>query len=181
MSGLTDLNGSYVIDPTHTQIGFVVRHAMVTNVRGRFTGLNGAAKLDGTNPAASSVNVALEAATVDTGNADRDAHLVSGDFFNAAEFPELKFASTDVKVVDDENVVVTGDLTIKDVTRQIQLPLEFTGRVVDPWGNDRIGFEGDVQVNRKDFGLTWNAALEAGGVLVSDKVKLTFEVSAVAA
>lgn len=180
MPGLTDLNGTYAIDPTHTQIGFVVRHAMVTNVRGHFEGVSGLAKLDGSNPSASSVTVSLDAATVKTGNADRDAHLVSPDFFDAATFPELTFSSTGVTLVDDENVVVKGNLTIKDVTREVELPLEFTGRVTDPWGQDRIGFEGQLPVNRKDFGLTWNAALEAGGVLVSDKVKLTFEVSAVA-
>lgn len=180
MSGLTELNGTYAIDPTHTQIGFVVRHAMVTNVRGNFEGVAGQAKLDGANPGASSVTVSLDAASVKTGNADRDAHLVSPDFFDAATYPELTFTSTGVTLVDDENVAIKGDLTIKDVTREVEIPLEFTGRVTDPWGQDRIGFEGDLKVNRKDFGLTWNAALEAGGVLVSEKVKLTFEVSAVA-
>lgn len=181
MTGLTDLNGTYTFDPTHTHIGFAVRHAMVTNVRGKFTDLAGTAVLVGPDPAASSVEVTLQVASVDTGIQGRDDHLRGDDFFDAEKYPTIKFASTDVQLVSDDRVDIIGDLTIKDVTRQITLPMEFTGAATDPFGNERVGFEGAVKVSRKDYGLTWNAAMETGGLLVADSVKLTFEVSAIKA
>lgn len=181
MSGLTDLNATYSFDPAHTQLGFVVRHAMVTNVRGTFGDVAGTAVLIGSDPDASSVEVTMQVTSVDTGSEGRDDHLRSADFFDVETYPTIHFASTAVKLVDATHVDITGDLTIKDTTRQITLPMEFTGAATDPFGNERVGFEGEVKVSRKDYGLTWNAAMETGGMLVADTVKLTFEVSAIRA
>ena len=176
---LADLKGTLVLDPTHTTLSFVTRHAMVTKVRGSFEKFEGSAVVDAANPAASSLEVKIETASVDTRNADRDAHLRSGDFFDAEQFPYITFKGTDFAVKGDV-VEVTGDMTIKDVTRSVTFPLEYQGEAKDPFGNTRVGFEGSVQVLRSDFGLTWNAALETGGFLVSDKVTLELEISAIA-
>ena len=175
---LADLKGTLVLDPTHTTLSFVTRHAMVTKVRGSFEKFEGSAVVDAANPAASSLDVKIETASVDTRNADRDAHLRSGDFFDAEQFPYITFKGTDFAVKGDV-VEVTGDMTIKDVTRSVTFPLEYQGEAKDPFGNTRVGFEGSVQVLRSDFGLTWNAALETGGFLVSDKVTLELEISAI--
>jgi len=176
---LSDLTGTYTLDPAHTRIGFVARHAMVTKVRGAFNEFEGTATLDGANPAASHVEVTINAASIDTRNAQRDEHLRSNDFLAMQEHPKITFSSTGVRQVDDTTFEVTGDLTIKGVTNAITIPFEFEGAAKDPFGNQRVGFEGSVTINRKDYGVTWNAALEGGGVLVSDKVTLEFEVSAV--
>ena len=173
-----DLTGTWAIDPTHTRVGFVTRHAMVTKVRGAFHGVEGTIVIDVANPKASSAVVTLQVASVDTGQAQRDEHLRTGDFFDAAAFPTITFTSTDVEV-DGTEVTLTGDLTIKDVTRPVTLQLEFTGTAKDPFGNLRAGFEGTTVVKRSDWGLTYNAALETGGVLISDKTTLEFEVSAI--
>ena len=178
MSGIADIKGTYVLDPGHSQLGFVARHAMVTKVRGTFNEVSGTATVDGANPSASSLTVTVQAASVGTRNEARDAHLRSADFFDAEQYPEITFAGTGFEVAGDE-VTVTGDLTIKGVTHQVAIPFEFLGAATDPFGNQRIGFEGSVVVNRKDWNLNWNAALEAGGVLVSEKVTLEFEVSAI--
>jgi len=175
----TDLTGTYTLDPTHTRIGFVARHAMVTKVRGSFNEFEGTAAIDGDNPAASSVRVTIDAASIDTRNAQRDAHLRSNDFLTLEQYPQITFVSTGIRQVGDTTFEVTGDLTIKDVTNRITVPFEFEGASQDPFGNQRIGFDGSVTVSRKDYGLTWNAALETGGVLVGDKIVLEFEVSAV--
>jgi polyisoprenoid-binding protein YceI len=175
------LAGTYRLDPTHTRLGFVARHAMVTKVRGAFTDFEGEITVDPTDPGAASASVTIQAKSVDTRNADRDAHLRSNDFFAMDEYPTVAFQSTGVERVGDDEFRVTGDLTVKDVTKQISFDVEYTGAVVDPWGNVRIGFEGSTTVNRKDWGLTWNAPLEAGGVLVSEKVTIEFDVSAVKA
>ncbi len=175
---LDQLSGTYVLDPSHTSIGFVTRHAMVTKVRGSFDQYSGSATIDEADPAASKLEVVVQTASVNTRNADRDAHLRSADFFDADQFPTITFSATGFSV--RESVVdVTGDLTIKDVTRSVTIPFEFQGSAVDPFGNARIGFEGAVEVHRSEFGLTWNAALETGGFLVSDRVTLEFEVSAI--
>jgi polyisoprenoid-binding protein YceI len=176
---LTDLTGSYTIDPAHTRIGFVARHAMVTKVRGAFNEFTGTAELDGANPANSKVQVTIQAASIDTRNAQRDGHLRSNDFLAMDEYPQITFTSTGARQVDETTFELTGDLTIKGVTNEITIPFEFEGAAKDPFGNERVGFEGSVAINRKDYGVTWNAALEGGGVLVSDKVTLEFEVSAV--
>ena len=173
------LTGTYAIDPTHSRIGFVARHAMVTKVRGSFNEFDGAGHFDAENPANSSLQLTIQAASIDTRNADRDAHLRSNDFFDMERHPEITFASTGVEQVDAENLRVTGDLTIKGVTKPVTVDFEYAGAAVDPFGNQRIGFEGKTTVNRKDWGVNWNAALDAGGVLVSEKVTLEFEVSAI--
>jgi polyisoprenoid-binding protein YceI len=176
---LTELSGTYTLDPAHTRIGFVARHAMVTKVRGAFNEFEGTAVLDGANPANSHVEVTIDAASIDTRNAQRDEHLRSNDFLAMQEYPKITFSSTGVRQVDDTTFEVAGDLTIKGVTNSITIPFSFEGAAKDPFGNQRAGFEGSVTINRKDYGVTWNAALEGGGVLVSDKVTLEFEVSAV--
>jgi len=176
---LTGLTGTYTLDPAHTRIGFVARHAMVTKVRGAFNEFTGTAALDGANPASSRVEVTIEAASIDTRNAQRDEHLRSNDFLAMQEYPKITFVSTDVRQASETTFAVTGDLTIKGVTRSITIPFEFEGAAKDPFGNQRVGFDGSVTINRKDYGVTWNAALEGGGVLVSDKVTLEFEVSAI--
>jgi polyisoprenoid-binding protein YceI len=176
---LTELTGTYTLDPAHTRIGFVARHAMVTKVRGSFNEFAGTAELDGANPENSRVQLTIEAASIDTRNAQRDEHLRSNDFLAMQEYPKITFASTGVRQAGETTFEVTGDLTIKGVTHEITIPFEFEGSAKDPFGNQRVGFEGSVTINRKDYGITWNAALEGGGVLVSDKVTLEFEVSAV--
>ena len=173
------LTGTYDIDPAHSRFGFVARHAMVTKVRGSFNQFAGTAVLDGDDPTASSVSVTLEVASVDTRNQMRDDHLRTNDFLDVATYPQITFRSTGISWDGGEEFEVTGDLTIKDVTRSITLPLEFTGAATDPFGNERIGLEGSTTVLRSDYGITYNAALETGGVLVSDKIVLEFEISAI--
>jgi polyisoprenoid-binding protein YceI len=175
---LDDIAGDYTLDPAHTRLGFSARHAMVATVRGQFNEFTGTAHLDTVNPGASGVTVTINANSIDTGNAQRNGHLLSGDFFETEEFPEITFVSTGVER-DGETWNVTGDLTIKGVSRPVTVPFEFTGSAQDPFGNIRIGFEGATTILRKDWGLSWNAALETGGVLVSDKIKLEFDVSAI--
>ncbi len=170
--------GTYTIDASHSRVGFSARHAMVTKVRGSFNDYTGAAVVaDG----AATIEIEISAASVDTRSADRDGHLQSPDFFDVATFPKITFKSTSVKDSGSENISVTGDLTIKDVTKPITIEFEYTGTATDPFGNARFGFEGSSEINRKDFGLTWNAALETGGILVSENIKLEFEISTIAA
>jgi polyisoprenoid-binding protein YceI len=176
---LARLTGTYDLDPAHSRIGFVARHAMVTKVRGAFNDVAGSGWFDAEDPARSHFEVTIQVASIDTRNADRDAHLRSNDFFDVERFPEIRFASTAVEPLDDTTYRVTGDLTIKGVTKPVTIDLELTGSAVDPFGNQRIGLEGSVTINRKDWGVSWNAALEAGGVLVSEKVVVEIEVSAV--
>lgn len=178
MTQPSDLNGTYVLDPSHTEIGFVTRHAMVTKVRGSFDDYTGKATIDGAHPENSSLNVVIQATSVNTRSDDRDAHLRGADFFDVETYPTITFTGTGFAITGD-TAEVTGDLTLKDVTRSITIPFEFQGAATDPFGNERVGFEGSVVVSRADFGLTWNAALETGGFLVADKVTLQFEVSAI--
>ncbi|MFJ7625663.1 YceI family protein [Streptomyces sp. NPDC097595] len=178
---LAALTGDYTIDPAHSSIGFTVRHAMVTNVRGSFAEHEGSLNLDGSDPAGSSASIDVKIASVDTGIKDRDGHLVSGDFFDAEKFPLMTFRSTSAEQLGGDKYRVTGDLTIKDVTRPLAIDLEFNGSATDVYGNERVGFEGGAEILRSDWGLTWNAALETGGVMVSDKVKLNFDISAIKA
>ena len=173
-----ELAGTWTIDASHSSLGFVARHAMVTNVRGSFDEFEGTGVLS-PEAGASSATVVIKAASINTGSADRDGHLRSADFFDATTYPELRFVSTDIERVESDVVRVTGDLTIKDVTRPVAIDFEFTGTAVDPYGNTRAGFEGSTTINRKDWGLEWNAALETGGVLVSEKIKLVFDISAI--
>lgn len=175
----TDLTGAYSIDPAHSRIGFVARHAMVTKVRGSFNDFEGAGYFDGDDPTNSWVRLTIQSASIDTRNADRDAHLRTNDFLDAGQYPEITFTSTGVEHVDQDQFRVTGDLTIKGVTRPVTIDFDLNGAVVDPFGNERIAFDGKTTINRKDWGVSWNAALEAGGVLVGEKVTLEFEVSAI--
>ncbi|TCJ28621.1 YceI family protein [Nocardioides jejuensis] len=176
-ASLAELTGSWTLDTTHSRVGFVARHAMVTKVRGSFNDFAGTAVIDGGIDTAR-IDVTIQVASVDTRNADRDGHLKTGDFFEIEKYPTITFAST--SAVATGNVLeVTGDLTIKDVTKSVTVPFEFEGVAQDPYGNLRAGFEGSTVITRSDFGITFNAALETGGVLVSDKITLEFEVSAV--
>ncbi|MFH9352754.1 YceI family protein [Kitasatospora sp. NPDC017646] len=176
---LSELTGDYVLDPAHTRIGFVARHAMVTKVRGAFHEFEGTAHLDGSDPSRSSARLTIQAGSIDTGVAQRDQHLRANDFLDVPNFPTITFVATAVEARGTGEYRVTGDLTIKDTTRPVSIDVEYTGNAVDPYGNLRVGLEGSVTINRKDFGVTWNAALEGGGVLVGEKVVLEFDVSAV--
>ncbi len=173
------LTGTYAIDASHSQIGFGARHAMVTKVRGQFNDFVGTGFFDAENPSNSKVEITIQVASINTRNADRDAHLRTNDFFAVEEFPTITFKSTEVSKSSDSSYTVTGDLTIKATTKSITFDLDFTGEAIDPWGNQRIGLEGSTSINRKDYGVEWNAALETGGVLVGEKVTLEFEISAV--
>ena len=175
---LDDITGEYTLDPAHSRLGFSARHAMVATVRGQFTEFTGTAHVDTANPADSKVEVSIVANSISTGNEQRDGHLLSGDFFETEQFPAITFTSTEV-TRDGDDWTITGDLTVKGVTKPISVPFEYTGSAQDPFGNTRIGFEGATTLLRKDWGLTWNAALETGGVLVSDKIKLQFDISAI--
>ncbi|WP_139979932.1 YceI family protein [Nocardioides litoris] len=175
---LTDITGDYTIDPSHSRVGFVARHAMVTKVRGQFHELAGTAHVDTATPANSRVDLTIEAASVSTGNADRDGHLQSNDFFGSGDHPQITFRSTEVSR-DGSTWTITGDLTIKGTTNPVTIDFEEVGSSQDPFGNTRVGFEGSVVVKRSDWGLTFNAALETGGVLVSEKVTLELDVSAI--
>ncbi|MFI9066636.1 YceI family protein [Streptomyces sp. NPDC053429] len=177
--GIAELTGDYVLDPAHTRIGFVARHAMVTKVRGAFHQFEGTVHLDGTDPTRSSAQVSVKVESIDTGVEQRDQHLRTNDFLDAPNFPEITFRSTSVEPLSDTEYGVTGDLTIKDTTRPVTIDFEYTGNAVDPYGNLRVGLEGSVTISRQDFGVTWNAALEGGGVLVGDKVVLEFDLSAI--
>jgi len=176
-----DLTGNYNLDVSHTRIGFVARHAMVTKVRGAFNDFEGSGYLDAKDPAKSHVELTIKVHSIDTRNADRDAHLRSNDFLSMDEFPEITFRSTGVQKSGDTNYQVTGDLTIRGITKPVTVDFDFNGSAIDPWGNLRVGFEGKTTINRKDWGVNWNAVLEAGGVMVSDKVTLEFDVEAIKA
>ena len=171
--------GTYTVDASHSRIGFVARHAMVTKVRGAFNDYEAVAEVNGDALSDTKVRVAIKAASVDTRSEQRDGHLRSADFFDVETYPEISFSSTAVEPVGDDVLRVTGDLAIKGTTRPVTIDFTYEGSAVDPFGNQRVGFEGSVVVNRKDWGLNWNAGLEAGGVLVSEKVTLEFEISAI--
>lgn len=175
----TTLTGDYTVDPAHSRIGFVARHAMITKVRGQFTAFEGKAHLDFANPTSSTAELTVEVSSVDTHNGQRDEHLRTNDFFDAPNHPQITFKSTAVEKVDDEHYKLTGDLSIKGTAKPVTIDFDYTGTVTDPWGKTRVGFEGSTTVNRREWGIEWNAPLEAGGVLVSEKVTLEFEIAAV--
>jgi polyisoprenoid-binding protein YceI len=169
MSVLSTLpTGTFTIDPTHSLIGFSARHAMVTKVHGSFDEYSGSGTV---SDGIAQLSVDISVNSISTRN--------SADFFDAATFPKITFSSTSVTNANGERVTVEGDLTIRDVTKPISIDFEYTGTAIDPYGNARFGFEGAAEINRKDFGLTWNAALETGGLLVSENIKLEFEISAI--
>ncbi|MGW1720837.1 YceI family protein [Streptomyces sp. NPDC002156] len=176
---LAALTGDYTIDASHTTIGFVARHAMVTNVKGSFQEFEGTLHLDGTDPSNSTASLDIKMDSIETGSADRDGHLKSADFFRTDEFPTMTFRSTKAESLGGDDYRITGDLEILGTTKEISIDLEFNGAAKDPFGNERVGFEGKAEILRSEWGLTWNAALETGGVLVSDKIKLNFDISAI--
>jgi len=179
MTQTAELTGTYKVDPAHTRIGFVVRHAMVSKVRGTFNEFDGSGFFDADNPAASKLELVIKAASIDTGNTDRDNHLRSNDFLDMENHPEIRFVSTGVTQTGESSYRVSGDLNIRGVTKPVEVDFELSGPVKDPYGNVRIGLEGRGEINRKDFGVSFNAPLEAGGVLIGDKVNLEFDVEAI--
>jgi len=170
--------GKYVLDPTHTRIGFVARHLMVTKVRGHFALFDGSITV-GADPKDSTAEVTVQTPSVDTGTADRDAHLRSADFFDVEKFPELTFRNARVVSQKGTDFKVVGELTIRDVTREVELAVELDGVVKDPYGNTRLAVTATTEVDREHWGLTWNAALETGGVLVSRNIRIEIESEAV--
>lgn len=181
MTDLSAATGTWTIDPTHTTVGFHARHAMVAKVRGAFTDVEGTMTLDGADPAASSAALTIQAASIHTANPDRDGHLKSGDFLDVEAYPTVTFVSTSVTRSGDSTFVVTGDLTIRGVTKSVDVTFDYLGTSTDPWGNLRVGFEGHAEISRKDFGLVWNVALEGGGILVGDTVRIEIDAEAVKA
>ena len=167
------------IDPAHSSVDFSVRHMMLSTVRGSFAKFSGTVDLDAADPTRSSVEVQIEAASIDTREPQRDAHLRSADFFDVEKFPYLTFKSTRVEVLDDDQARVVGDLTIRDVTREVVLQVEYTGQAKSPWGTTSAGFSAHTKFSRKEWGLTWNAALETGGWLVGDEIKINIELEVV--
>lgn len=176
---LSTTTGTWEIDPSHTVLGFHARHAMVAKVRGRFSEFTGSFTLDGANPSKSTATLTIMVASIDTKSADRDGHLTSPDFLDVEQFPTITFTSTSVTQKSDNEFDVTGDLTIHGVTKPVTISWELIGTSVDPYGGTRIGFEGKAEISRREFGMVWNVALETGGVLVGDTVKLEFDVEAV--
>ena len=177
-TALAATTGTWAIDPSHSRLGFATKHAMVATVRGQFNAFSGSLVLDGSSPTASGATVEIDAASFASGNEDRDKHVRGADFLDVEQYPTLQFVARSVRRTDDDAFVMVGDLTIRGTTRPVEIKAELEGIVTDPWGNERIGFAGTTQISRKDFGLTWNVALEAGGVLVSDTVKISLDVSA---
>jgi polyisoprenoid-binding protein YceI len=173
------VTGDYDVDAGHSRIGFAAKHAMVSTVRGAFKEFTAEAHLDEENVANSSVRVEIQTASIDTGNGQRDEHLRNGDFLEVEAHPTITFVSTNVKQLDEDSYAVTGDLTIKSTTKPVTVTFEKTGAATDPWGGFRVGFEGKTVINRKDWGVNFNVALEAGGVLVGEKVTLEFDIEAV--
>lgn len=169
----------WVIDPTHSEIGFKVKHMMFTNVSGKFDNFDAIVETEDENFETAKINFSAQTNSVNTGNTDRDNHLKSGDFFDTVQYPKLEFSATSFKRVDDENYELSGDLSLHGVTKNIRLAVEYGGIGRDPWGNTKAGFTLSGKFNRKDFGLGWNAALEAGGVLVSEDVRIHADVQLV--
>jgi len=169
---------TWAIDPAHSVVELAVKHMMFSTVKGCFANVAGTIVLDEANLSASSVSAEIDAASIDTGEAQRDAHLRSADFLDVENFPTIAFRSTDIVPQGKSRFVLVGDLTIRGITQEVSLEAELLGKGTDPWGGQRAGFAATTTLNRKDFGLTWNQALEAGGVLVSDQVKISLEVQA---
>lgn len=167
--------GTWNIDPSHSEVDFTVTHLMISKVRGRFSDISGSVVTDGT-PEGSKVTVEIGTASINTHESSRDTHLRSADFFDVEKYPKISFVSTAVKSKSDEEFRITGNLTIKGVTKSVDIDVKSEGSGRDPWGNDRAGFSGSLKIDRRDFGLTWNQALETGGVMVSNEVKLTLDV-----
>ena len=170
---------SWKIDPSHSAVQFSVRHMMISTVRGEFDRFSGEVGFDEANPAATTVDVQIEADSINTRDAKRDGHLRSADFFDAEHYPTLHFKSTRVEVKDDTHARLIGDLTIRGVTHEVALDVEYVGQARSPWGVTSAGFSAVTRINRKDWGLNWNQALETGGVLVGDEIKIDIELELV--
>lgn len=166
---------TYAIDASHSQIGFSVKHMMFSTVRGNFRGFEGTVVVDNENPANSTVSVIIDASTISTGDEKRDEHLRSADFFDVATYPTITFQSTSIDFKNADEFTINGNLTMHGVTAPVKIEAEQTGEGTNPWGVDVAGFEGETKINRKDFGLGWNATLEKGGVLVGEEIKITLE------
>ncbi|MBI5090462.1 MAG: YceI family protein [Actinobacteria bacterium] len=184
MSSTTELTpgltpGTWRVDPSHSTIGFVARHLMVTKVRGRFESFDGTLTV-GDDPLQSKVEASVDMKSVSTGDAGRDGHLVGDDFFDVDQYPTMQFTSTSI-TPDGGDYALHGDLTIKGVTKPVTFALEFEGVATDPWGNAKAAFSASTEINRRDFGLDWNVALDQGGMLVSEKIKVELDVQAVKA
>jgi polyisoprenoid-binding protein YceI len=178
---LRSLTGQWTIDRPHSRIGFSVRHAMVTTVRGAFTDYDSTLYFDGVRPSESRADLVIRVASVDTGVEQRDAHLIGADFFDVRRFPEMVFRSTSTTHEGGESFRMTGDLTIRDVTQPVDLQLDYLGSVMDPFGFERAGFDGTTTIDRTEWGLVYNQRLKAGGTMVSEKVRLQFDISAIRA
>ncbi|MGP6173470.1 YceI family protein [Corynebacterium sp. A21] len=176
---MSNLNGTYVLDTAHTNINWVARHAMVTKVRGTFEEFEGQFVVDMDNPENSSADVTIKSASTNSGNADRDAHTRGEDFFDVEKFPEITFTATSFTIKNESEGTVTGDLTIKGITKSVVLDVEVDGVEEDPFGNVRIGFEAKTKIQRKDFGVDFQAPLKSGGMLVSEEIKIEVEASAI--
>ncbi|MGA1193268.1 MAG: YceI family protein [Kiritimatiellia bacterium] len=169
---------TYNIDASHTTIGFAVKHMVVANVKGSFGEFSGTIDYDADAPEGMSASAVIQVASIDTKNADRDAHLRNEDFFDAGQFPEITFQTTSVSGTAPD-ITLTGDLTMKGVTKEISLPVELSGPITDPWGNERIGLSGETTINRKDFNINWSKTLDNGGLVVADNVKLIIEIEGI--
>ena len=170
---------TWALDPTHSEVGFKVKHMMFTNVSGKFNTYNVEMSNEEDDFSTAEISFTADINTIDTSNVDRDNHLKSGDFFNVEQFPQMIFKSTGIDKKSDSDYKINGQLTIKDVTKSVSLNAEFSGLMKDPWGNIKAGLSIETKINRKDFGLTWNAALETGGVLVGEEVKIFAEIQVV--
>jgi polyisoprenoid-binding protein YceI len=177
-SGSTTRTGTkttWAVDPAHSYVGFGIKHLMIATVRGRFTQVQGTLTVDETDSTTASIDITISTASVTTGDEKRDGHLRSADFFDVERFPTISFHSKRLEAESKEVFRVVGDLTIRDVTREVVLDVEMLGRAKDPWGQEHAAFEATTKIKRGDYGLTWNAALETGGVLVGDEVKISIE------
>lgn len=170
---------TWTLDPAHTLVEFAAKHMMITTVKGRFADVEGTLHIDDAHPTKSSADVTIKTASIDTRTDQRDTHLKSADFLEADKFPVIRFTSTNVEPLGGERLRVTGDLTIRNVTKPVVLDVTHEGRSKDPWGGDRVGFSARTKIDRRDFGLVWNQALETGGVLVSNEIRISLEVEAV--
>ncbi|MFD9443491.1 YceI family protein [Streptomyces sp. NPDC060006] len=178
---LTVLTGNWVVDPAHSRIGFSVRHAMVTTVRGAFTDYQSRLYFDGRDATRSGAEILLSTASVQTGVDQRDSHLAGRDFLDAAAYPHMRFLSTSVELAGRDVYRMAGDLTIKNRTRPVVLELTYIGHVTDPFGYERVGFDGTTTINRSEWGLTYNSRLAEGGAMVSEKVRLQLDIAAIRA
>jgi polyisoprenoid-binding protein YceI len=178
MTNATDTISTWTLDAAHSTFGFSVRHMMITTVRGQFSSVSGQLELNGEDPTQSAISLEIETASIGTGNEQRDAHLRSADFFDAENHPKITFVSSGIRATGDDTYDVTGALTIRGVTREVVVKVEEEGRGIDPWGQSKIAYTASTKIRRTDYGLNWNQALEAGGVLVAEEVKIEVELQA---